>query len=218
MTILSHPAPVPPVNANILATQTRIIAREYRNRRIGDFLKELELTEGRGTGFPTIYGAMESNGSTKPTFETDDASYVLVTLVANKVDQANDGASNQASNGVNALNFSNIEEVIAFSNRASNQASNGVNDGASDEVKDILDRELHNKVEGLISNATTWIKREDLFATVDLTNQSKNRKKYLDPIIELGWIAMEYPETPTHPNQRYKLTPSGEVLLQLLTN
>ncbi|MBT3801886.1 MAG: transcriptional regulator, partial [Bacteroidetes bacterium] len=41
ITILSHPGPVPPVNAKVMATQRQIIARDYRNRRIGDFLKEL---------------------------------------------------------------------------------------------------------------------------------------------------------------------------------
>ena len=29
-------------------------SRRYRNRRLGDFLKELDLTEGRSTGVPTI--------------------------------------------------------------------------------------------------------------------------------------------------------------------
>jgi hypothetical protein len=32
----------------------RAIARRYRNRRIGEFLKELDLTEGRSTGNPKI--------------------------------------------------------------------------------------------------------------------------------------------------------------------
>jgi len=50
----------------------RMASREYRNRRIGDFLKELQLTEGRATGFPKIYDAMKRNGSPKPAFETDD--------------------------------------------------------------------------------------------------------------------------------------------------
>ena len=60
-----------------------IVAREYRNRRIGDFLKELQLTEGRGTGFPAIYDALEANGSPKPVFETDDDStYFLATIPA----------------------------------------------------------------------------------------------------------------------------------------
>ena len=48
------------------------ISRRYRNRRIGEFLKELNLTEGRGTGIPKILRAMKANGSSDPRFETDD--------------------------------------------------------------------------------------------------------------------------------------------------
>lgn len=40
-----------------------IRARIYRNRRIGDFLKELHLIEGRNTGFPNAIRALEHNGS-----------------------------------------------------------------------------------------------------------------------------------------------------------
>ena len=50
-----------------------IRARAYRNRRIGDFLKELKLTEGRNTGFPTAFTALRENGSDMPEFEMDDA-------------------------------------------------------------------------------------------------------------------------------------------------
>ena len=78
ITILSHPAPVPPVNNEVLSNQKRIIAREYRNRRIGDFLKELKLTEGRGTGLPSIYSSLEANGSPEPSFKTDDVYSILV--------------------------------------------------------------------------------------------------------------------------------------------
>lgn len=78
--VLSFPGPLPPVTQETLK-QRRIIARNYRNRRIGDFFKELELTEGRASGFPTIYDSMEENGSPKPTFETDENfSYFLATL------------------------------------------------------------------------------------------------------------------------------------------
>ena len=38
-------------------------ARIYRNRRIGDFLKELKLIEGRNTGFPNARKALAQNGS-----------------------------------------------------------------------------------------------------------------------------------------------------------
>ena len=40
----------------------------YRNRRIGDFLKELHLTEGRNTGFPNAFSALRANGSDLPEF------------------------------------------------------------------------------------------------------------------------------------------------------
>ncbi len=53
----------------------------YRNRRIGDFLKELKLTEGRNTGFPTAFGALRENGSEMPTFEMDpDRGYLTVKI------------------------------------------------------------------------------------------------------------------------------------------
>lgn len=47
-------------------------SRRYRNRRLGDFLKELDLTEGRSTGIPTIQSALKENGSPKAQFLTDD--------------------------------------------------------------------------------------------------------------------------------------------------
>lgn len=45
---------------------------EYRNRRIGNFLKELHLTEGRNTGIPRVLSSLEANGSGKPVFITDE--------------------------------------------------------------------------------------------------------------------------------------------------
>ena len=59
----------------------RPVARRYRNRRIGEFLKELELSEGRNTGIPTILRAMRENGSPPPQFETDEnRTYLFVRL------------------------------------------------------------------------------------------------------------------------------------------
>ena len=53
----------------------------YRNRRIGDFLKELGLSEGRNTGFPKALAALEANGSPRPAFKMDEArGYLTVRL------------------------------------------------------------------------------------------------------------------------------------------
>ena len=59
----------------------KAVSRRYRNRRIGEFLKELDLTEGRSTGVPKILRVMKANGSPEPVFETDDErSYFLIRL------------------------------------------------------------------------------------------------------------------------------------------
>ena len=48
---------------------------------LGGFLKELELTEGRATGIPTILKSLEDNGSPFPKFNTDeDRSFFEVEL------------------------------------------------------------------------------------------------------------------------------------------
>ena len=69
--IVSFPGPDRSVTQEGL-NRYKVSNRRYRNRRIGDILKELHLTEGRNTGFGKILRALEENGSPKPEFETDD--------------------------------------------------------------------------------------------------------------------------------------------------
>ena len=59
----------------------QIRARVYRNRRIGDFLKELKLIEGRNTGFPNAIKALTENGSDLPKFDmSPQRDYLSVTI------------------------------------------------------------------------------------------------------------------------------------------
>lgn len=84
MEITSLPGPDRTISSADIANR-RMISRRYRNRRIGDFLKELKLVEGRNTGIPTILRAMERNGSEQPIFETDDdRTYLTVILPVQK--------------------------------------------------------------------------------------------------------------------------------------
>ena len=68
--ILSYPGPDRSISLEQLQSG-KFLARRYRNRRIGEFLKEVNLTEGRGTGLPKIIKTMRVNGSPSPRFETD---------------------------------------------------------------------------------------------------------------------------------------------------
>jgi len=78
--VVSYPGPDRSVKPSDLA-KGRAISRRYRNRRIGEFLKELDLTEGRGTGIPTILRAMKENGSPAPEFRTDDDHTYFATVL-----------------------------------------------------------------------------------------------------------------------------------------
>lgn len=78
--VYSLEGPMPPLRASDLKKQ-RVVSRNYRNRRIGDILKDMDITEGRSTGFPKVYNALKKNGSPEPVFETDDRnSYFLATI------------------------------------------------------------------------------------------------------------------------------------------
>lgn len=82
--ILSFPGPDRSVTLEGLKNY-QVTSRRYRNRRVGEFLKELHLTEGRNTGFQKILESLNRNGSPKPEFETDEAhSYFITRIFARK--------------------------------------------------------------------------------------------------------------------------------------
>ena len=218
ITVLSYPGAMPPVDTQILHHQ-KIVARDYRNRRIGDFLKELDLTEGRGTGFPKMNKKMENNGSPQPIIETDELGvYFMVTLPINQkyVDATNDKANDTVSDKVNGLIINSLDDIITISNQVDDKADDIVNDKVSDKVKTILKERLHGIIEEILNAANNWIKIEELFDTVQLSKHPDNRKKYLDPLLKIGWVEMEYPDKKTSPNQRYRITKSGKNLLKII--
>ena len=70
--IISYPGIDRSISQKTIAEGERFKSRYYRNKRLGEFLKELDLTEGKSTGIPTIQEELRDNGSPKATFETDD--------------------------------------------------------------------------------------------------------------------------------------------------
>ena len=83
MEIISYPGPVPGVEREHFLPRARIPPVPARNQRIGEFLKELKLAEGRLTGLRKVFKDLEANGSAPPGFDFDDnRSYFRVTLPA----------------------------------------------------------------------------------------------------------------------------------------
>jgi ATP-dependent DNA helicase RecG len=80
ITITSFPGFDRSISSENIASYN-IASPVYRNRRIGDFLKELRLIEGRNTGYPTVLRSLRENGSGLPKFEMDEnRTYLSVTI------------------------------------------------------------------------------------------------------------------------------------------
>lgn len=106
--IVSHPGADRSITEEGLRTY-RVFNRRYRNRRIGEFLKEMHLTEGRNTGFRKILNALERNGSPKPIFETDPErlSFCTTLLIHSHFLQQNENRNDIVNDNVNVSNVPN---------------------------------------------------------------------------------------------------------------
>lgn len=66
-----------PINVEDLLNKRKMEA----NRRLGDYLQELQLSEGRATGIPTIQDELRKNGSEPARIETDEGrTYFLIEI------------------------------------------------------------------------------------------------------------------------------------------
>lgn len=59
----------------------KIRGRKYRNRRIGELFKEIDLSEKKGTGISKIIRELRQNGSPEPEFEMDNDRNYLNTII-----------------------------------------------------------------------------------------------------------------------------------------
>ena len=209
MVILSYPGPDRSVKlAELQAGLAR--PRRYRNRRIGDFLKELDITEGRGTGIPKILHAMEENGSPAPVFEFDeDHSYFMVRLPVHEEvgRQAPQQVTPQHGDVPKSLSANNLYLAIKAVSDSAPQVAMQVTMQVAMQVQKML--------EGLEQND---LSREELQQLCGIKNRDHFRKTYLALVLEAGWVARTIPDKPHSRLQRYQLTQDGAALLKQTKN
>ena len=84
ISILNFGGPNHTISMQAIKEARMLRSRRYTNRRLGEFLKELDLTEGRATGIPTIQQKLQENGSPRATIETDEErTYFLIDIPCN---------------------------------------------------------------------------------------------------------------------------------------
>ena len=176
------------------------VSRRYRNRRIGEFLKELDLAEGRSTGVPKILRAMRENGSPAPVFESDeDRTWFLVRLPVHE-------GVGQEARGQETVH--DTDQVTGQDNLL--EMKNKRQDALQVIPQDTLQVTEH--VERLITTLTGTMNRAQLQKVMRLRDRSHFTSAYLEPAVNAGLIEMTIPDKPTSRNQRYRFTAAGQAL------
>lgn len=168
---------------------SRASVRRYRNRRVGEFLKELRLTEGRGTGVPSIFKAMRDNGSPEPRFETDaERTHFTTTLPIHPLASAAEIEAMEPA-APTASDYTDAGELLR-----------------SAPFREVLRLSLEPQ------------SRVALQQAAGVSDPRHFARTYLQPLIKAGFLTMTNPDRPKAPNQRYRTTPRGKAILDELSD
>ncbi len=227
--ILSYAGPDRSISSEAIKAATKLKARRYRNRRLGDFLKELDLTEGRATGIPTIQKALKDNGSERASIETDDdRTYFLMTIPCHS--SFGDMSPNLNLNLRPAA--SRLKQLLGQSFVQVEESINQSIINKKDRLEQILEQmfvQVWDKSKSLpniprLSQATIdllcLLRNGELGAkilnsAIEFGETYELKRKILTPLIGLGYVEMTAPDKPTSAKQAYKLTTKGESLFNL---
>ncbi len=206
--IISYGGPDPSIRQDDLDRGV-IRARRYRNRRIGDFLKELNLTEGKGTGIPTIKKELENNGSPAPIFDTDgdNRRFFLIEFTIHP-----DFVTNK-SNQDNSHTSRDIESSNNESNHDGNYDGNNHKTAIKKQLKVEVSNLVIDRIIEILNYCVNPKSKEEMLNKVGLSNQTKNFNDNVKPAIDSGLLEMTMPDKPRSKNQQYITTDKGKRIL-----
>lgn len=221
--ILSYSGPDRSISEDAIKEARILKARRYRNRRLGDFLKELGLTEGRATGIPTIQKHLRLNGSPAATIQTDeDRSYFLITIPCREdMIRIEDIDTPDSDDILSTTLFSVLKSpdlqvyiadnvsVIALKNQLQNLFLQ-----VYLQVWDKAKVKREKLIEAVVTTFGSLYRRKELSvgelaACTQVGTLYQFRRNILDPIIANGYVEMTIPDKPKSSKQTYRLTSKG---------
>lgn len=222
--ILSYAGPDRSISAEAIREARKLKARRYRNRRLGDFLKELGLTEGRATGIPTIQKHLKLNGNHPAIIETDDdRTYFLITIPCRQ------GFEEDSTLAAVHEKWSMPTELCQLLGQVSDQAKTIINQhnaSQKEQLGQLLVQVLvqvgkNSKYKSqLLRLATSVLDTLTLLHNGNYSAQAINdtlqfgdikdlKRRILTPLTDAGYVCMTIPDKPNSRNQAYQLTEKG---------
>lgn len=169
VSILSYSGPDRSISMEAIKRGERLKSRRYRNRRLGDFLKELRLSEGRATGIPTIQDELRKNGSKPARIETDEnRSYFLIEIPCRKNEERTSMVTDTKTLTDKELRVMTIVQANSMINRKELSEKTGYSISTITRIINVLSSDLV----GLIKRQGS--KRDGGYILTDLA------RKYLD--------------------------------------
>ena len=199
ITILSHSGPDKSISEQVLKEASIIRSRRYKNRRLGDFLKELGLTEGRATGIPTIQEELRKNGNPRAHIETDsDRTYFLIDIPGkdNPSQKDNENIPHQSSE------ISIIRNIFI---KAVNNGKYNAKIPSDNYLKLIIN---------VLKIAETPKSMSNLLEVLPKMNRSTVLKNIIQPLIHTGLLERTVESAVTSSNQKYATTILASALLK----
>lgn len=231
--ILSYAGPDRSISAEAIKEAKKLKARRYRNRRLGDFLKELNLTEGRATGIPTIQKHLRLNGNAPAMIDTDeDRTYFLITIPCREdmvgfgdgeLENINSGS--KAEDSIKAILSSGLVsthlQVYIADDEDYNKVISRLVSMFLQVYLQVWDNARVDKASLIEHTAGVllYLRNSSATATTLVKIHDSNslyilRRYIIEPAIEAGYIEMTNPDKPTSSKQEYRLTKFGKAIFE----
>lgn len=229
--ILSYAGPDRSISDEAIKAAKRLKARRYRNRRLGDFLKELDLTEGRATGIPTIQKALKDNGSPHAIIDTNEQrTYFLITIPCREdmVEHAIDQIKEMSIEDQELIKA--VLQVFLQVESVDNQYTKKEKEAIAYKVLQVVLQvflqvwepvDLNYNDMGRILMQTLLVLKDSevqaskLLHLTGLDSLYKYKRYILNVLIKHKYIEMTMPDKPTSSKQGYRLTQKGYDLLSV---
>lgn len=226
--ILSYAGPDRSISAQALQEARKLSARRYRNRRLGDFLKELHLTEGRATGIPTIQKHLVLNGNDRATLETDDDRTFFRIIIpchpSFHTVKLNNGTvyeeltAEQLTCQISSEELRQVNDII---NQCINIKKTLLNEVITETLRQVKYNSKYSKqkpklVAAIIDTLSILSKNEESAGTINSLIKFNDvrglKERILSILIKLDYLTLTIPDKPNSRNQGYRLTDKGRGL------
>ena len=212
ISIFSIPGPDRSIPMEDINRGVSLRSYKYRNRRLGDYLKELNLTEGRCTGIPTIQDELMRNGSDRATIETDEErSYFVIHIPCHKamVRELDIEHLSDDNGDFTPQAGENTPQVTPQAGGNTPQVTPQATPQA-----DSNDKSISPKIYKLLCMLEHPKSLTEILNETGIKDRRYFRKTFIRPAIDEGFVVPLYEDNPNHPKQKYCLTEKGRNILR----